>query len=301
MRRYRGFICDSARWEHLVLRPDDIIITTPAKCGTTWLQTIVGMLVLGRVDLGAPLGELSPWLDMQTRPIDEVVALLDAQQHRRWIKTHTPLDGLPVSDAVTYLCCVRHPLDVALSDFDHRQNMDTEHAAALRLAAAGDADLAELPPIERPTEPAAYLRWWIDDETPPTGSTVNLAEVAAQAAGYWAARHRPNVHLFHYADLVADRPGQARRIADALAFDPPPELLEAVVAASGIDAMRSRASDLAPDAHLGLWRDDRAFFRQGGRRAWAELLTDDGLAHHQERLLALVGPEVAAWLHHDPI
>jgi aryl sulfotransferase len=95
LRRYQGFFADSSRWERFAFRPDDVVISTPAKCGTTWMQTIVGMLLLDRSDLGAPIGTMSPWLDMLTRTEDEVFALLDAQTHRRFVKTHTALDGVP--------------------------------------------------------------------------------------------------------------------------------------------------------------------------------------------------------------
>ena len=113
VRRYRGVMSDSARWERFTFRPGDVVISTPSKCGTTWMQTIVGMLLLDRVDLGAPISTLSPWLDMLIRTDDEVFGLLDRQTHRRFIKTHTPLDGLPQHDEVTYIALIRHPLDVA--------------------------------------------------------------------------------------------------------------------------------------------------------------------------------------------
>ena len=123
-------MADSARWERFQPRADDIVISTPSKCGTTWMQNIVGMLVLDRPVLGVPISTVSPWLDMLIRTDDEVFAMLDAQQHRRWIKTHTPLDGLPLHPSVTYIAVVRHPLDVALSDRDHRANTDDNRAAS---------------------------------------------------------------------------------------------------------------------------------------------------------------------------
>ena len=122
-------MADSARWERFQFRDDDIVISTPSKCGTTWMQHIVGSLVLDRPVLGAPISMLSPWLDMLIRTDDEVFGLLDAQQHRRWIKTHTPLDGLPMHATVTYIALIRHPLDVALSDRDHRANMNMQRAS----------------------------------------------------------------------------------------------------------------------------------------------------------------------------
>ena len=64
---------------------------------------IVGMLLLDRTDLGAPISSISPWLDMLIRTDDEVFGLLEGQRHRRFIKTHTPLDGLPRLPSVTYI------------------------------------------------------------------------------------------------------------------------------------------------------------------------------------------------------
>src|SRR3954468_1989728 len=91
---YKTFVRDSSRWDAMTLRDGDIIISTPAKCGTTWLQMICALLVFQTTDLPADLSTLSPWLDMRTAPVDEVVRVLAAQRHRRFIKSHTPFDGL---------------------------------------------------------------------------------------------------------------------------------------------------------------------------------------------------------------
>src|SRR5674536_154767 len=39
VRRYRTVVSDNARWAGFRYRADDIVISTPAKCGTTWMQT----------------------------------------------------------------------------------------------------------------------------------------------------------------------------------------------------------------------------------------------------------------------
>ena len=93
---YRSIGHDSTRWEGFSFREGDIVVTTPPKCGTTWTQMICGLLIFQKPELPAPLAELSPWLDMLTRPREEVFAQLQAQTHRRFIKSHTPLDGLPL-------------------------------------------------------------------------------------------------------------------------------------------------------------------------------------------------------------
>lgn len=71
---------------------------------------ICGPLIFQSARLPAPLGRLSPWLDHRTASPEQVHALLAAQRHRRFIKTHTPLDGLPLDPRVTFLVTARNPL-----------------------------------------------------------------------------------------------------------------------------------------------------------------------------------------------
>jgi len=293
LRRYQGFMADSARWERFTFRPDDVVISTPSKCGTTWMQTIVGMLLLDRIDLGAPISTISPWLDMLIRSDDEVFGILERQSHRRFMKTHTPLDGVPRHESVTYIAVVRHPLDVALSDRDHSENMREDHLVDLRVAASGPAGPG-LPDRESPPDdPGEFLRWFIDNEETPTGSGPNgLHDYCQQIRTYWDARQAPNVHLFHYADMSADLDGEMRRVAAALGVPIDQELWPGFVEAAGFTSMRSRAADTAPDAHMGLWVSPERFFRAGGTRDWASLLSLQDIAHFEERLRELAGDAV---------
>ena len=84
------------RWEGFVHRPGDIVVSTRSRSGTTWMQAICALLVFQTPDLPAPLSEISPWVDWEVEPIEVVRARLEAQDHRRILKTHTPLDGLPL-------------------------------------------------------------------------------------------------------------------------------------------------------------------------------------------------------------
>lgn len=111
--RYRSAEEDSARWLRFPVRDGDIDISTRSRSGTTWMQMLCAVLVLRTPDLPAPLATLSPWLDWLAEPEDEVLGRLAAQRHRRFVKTHTPLDGQPLHPAVTYVVVARHPLDAA--------------------------------------------------------------------------------------------------------------------------------------------------------------------------------------------
>jgi aryl sulfotransferase len=113
--RYRSPDEDSRRWLDFDFRPGDIVISTRSKCGTTWVQMICALLVFQSPDLPTPLSELSPWLDFLADPADEIYARLAAQTHRRFIMTHTPLDGVVIDGRATYVVVARHPLDAAIS------------------------------------------------------------------------------------------------------------------------------------------------------------------------------------------
>ena len=114
---------DSRRWRHIELRPDDIIISTPPKSGTTWTQGMLLSMLWPDGNPPATLSELSPWVDSRRRPIDEVRAELEAQTHRRFIKTHSPGDTTPFSSSVSYLTVHRHPADALASWGNHRVKM----------------------------------------------------------------------------------------------------------------------------------------------------------------------------------
>jgi aryl sulfotransferase len=58
--RYKNMFCDSARWEGFVFRPDDIVISTPPKCGTTWTQMICALLVYQTTSFEQSLDLISP-------------------------------------------------------------------------------------------------------------------------------------------------------------------------------------------------------------------------------------------------
>ena len=72
-----------------------------------------------------------------------VRADLDAQTHRRFIKTHTPFDGLPHDPDVTYICVGRDPRDVFRSWDHHLANMDMPAVLSAREQAVGLDDIME--------------------------------------------------------------------------------------------------------------------------------------------------------------
>jgi hypothetical protein len=293
--RYRSIVADSGRWDGFPFRPGDVVISTPAKCGTTWTQMLCALLIFDGPAFPAALGEVSPWLDMYNRPLAEVTAMLVAQTHRRFIKTHTPLDGLPLHDDVTYLVVGRDPRDVAISMAHHAANLDWEHFLTLRAAVISDEDLAELPEGPVPSEdPVERFRTFVTDETP-GGNT--LASVLHHLDTGWQHRRDPNVALFHYADLQADLAGELLRLAGVLGIPCSPQRAGELAPEANLSRMRERGAEVAPVASQGIWKDARAFFRSGGSGEWRERVSAADLAAYEVRVAELVGPDLAAWAH----
>jgi hypothetical protein len=97
--------------------------------------------------------------------------------------------------------------------------------------------------------------------------------------------------------LLADLPGQFRRLAQVLSIDVSDERVDQLAAAATFRSMRDRADELAPGVDNELWRDNRAFFRSGTSGQWRDLLDVGDLDHYRRRVAELASPDMAEWLH----
>jgi hypothetical protein len=294
-------VFDSQRWDGFQFRDDDIVISTPPKCGTTWMQMLCALLVFQTPDLPGRLTELSPWVDIQTEPLAQVLSTLQGQQHRRFIKSHTPLDGLPYDERVTYLCVGRDPRDVAVSWDNHFENMNLEVLLAARGAAVGFDDLAEVMPDGPPPlidDPHDRFWRWISDDGPVEMILPCLKSTLQHLSTFWEAREEPNVALFHYADMQRDLEGELRRLASVLGIELDEGKVPELLAAARFEQMRERASDLAPQVKVdGFWRDDGRFFHVGSSGQWQAFMGPADIERYEARVRELASPDVAAWAH----
>jgi hypothetical protein len=298
VRRYRSWLADSSRWDGFPFRAGDIVISTPSKCGTTWMQMICALLIFGDPRLPGPLTELSPWLDIQTDTIANVLATLAAQRHRRFIKTHTPLDGLPFDERVSYVCVGRDPRDAAISLDHHRSNMNYEALLKARDDAIRGGDLpSQLPEgvPSRPADPVERFWRWVEGDTPPDD---DLELLLHHLETFWDRRQAANVVLVHYADLRADLEGEMRRLAGRLGIVIDEDAWPGLVAEARFDRMRDRASEVAPQVTIdGMWRDTSRFFHRGASGQWRTLLGSQDMGRYEARVRQLIAPDLAAWVH----
>jgi hypothetical protein len=265
----------TARWADFPFRQGDIVISTLPKSGTTWMQMICAALIFQSPDLPEPMRDLSPWMDATAVRRDALYAKLAAQKHRRFIKTHMPLNELPMDLRATHIVVARHPLDVAVSMYyqDHR-----------------DAGRFEVDP------PHEWLLQWIDVD--PARAHRNSLPGALRSLSYvWARRSEPHVVLVHYDDLLADLEGEMRRLAARLGITVPETIWPRLVKAATFEQMRAAADRLTSgvvDAE-----NPAAFFRRGKSGSGRELLTRAELANYHAHAAEFAPPDLLAWLHRD--
>jgi aryl sulfotransferase len=253
------------RWAHFPFRQGDIVICAPPKSGTTWVQMICALLIFQTSDLPAPLPELSPWLDKPEDARSRLFPQLAAQEHRRFIKAHLPLDKIAIDSRATYIVVARHPLDVLLS---------LHHINGLR----------------RPQPPLRELLPKVINGKSPQKGLPGLMHYWSVA---WARRDEPNVVLLRYEDLVADLAGQMRSLAARLDITVPETTWPGLVKAATFEQMRAAADQIQPMPNL---KDPAEFFWKGKPGSARALLTDDDLARYDERAAQLAPADLLAWL-----
>jgi aryl sulfotransferase len=292
-RTYRNSVMNSERWDRFEPRDGDIIITTSYKAGTTWMQGICAALVFQQPQPPVPQDELSPWVDANFAPIDDVIAQLDGLSHRRYIKTHCPLDGARYYDNVKYIFVGRDGRDVFASMWNHWNNMTHESIDGLNDAPDRQGPELPYPPAEAgPAFDTWLSRGSFDWERDgfPFWSHLHHAQT------WWDFRHLPNILFVHFSDLKRDLDGEMRRISAYLDIPVDEAVWPALLRGVSFDAMKANAGKMAPGATQGMWKDAGNFFHKGENERWRGLLTEAQSRRYEEVARQRLSPDLDAWL-----
>ncbi|MCW3780264.1 sulfotransferase domain-containing protein [Defluviimonas salinarum] len=281
-REYRGSTTDPLRWTTWSPRKGDILVCTPPKCGTTWTQTMLAMLVNGSADLPDKVPVLSPWVDADLGvSADEVATTLAAQKQRRVVKTHTPADGFPIWEGVKVIAVYRHPLDIFFSLRKHEANkrvVTPDHPMSL--------------PV-----PDSIRRFINDPVDPDDFDKDTLASLTLHYSETVLSGRYPNLDVFHYSDMLRDGHRTVQHLAKAAGIEASAELIDQVAAATVFGAMKARAVDYAPVGGTGYWKSDAGFFDSGSSGKWEGQLSPAEIDLFNTRLAELVPDEKArTWL-----
>lgn len=276
---------DSTIWNDLVFRDDDVILATYAKSGTTWMQQIVGQLIFaGAEDMN--LAAMSPWMDLRVPPKHIKLAEVEAQPHRRFLKTHLPVEALVFSDKAKYLYVARDGRDMVWSLYNHHRNANAKWYGALN----------ETPGLvgpkigPAPDDIREYFQTWLARDGFPFWSFWE------NIRSWWAIRELPNVKLVHFNDLKADLAAEIDGIAQFLDIRHDADTLRRITEHCGFDYMKERADSIAPLGGV-LWEGGgKTFINKGTNGRWRDALSVADSAAYEARALAELGPDCAAWL-----
>ncbi|MEM8792451.1 MAG: sulfotransferase domain-containing protein [Pseudomonadota bacterium] len=274
LRHYRHRVWDTARWEGFAHRAGDILICTPYKAGTTWTQMICALLIFQTPDLAKPLSEISPWMELRAVEAERIHAVYAAQDHRRFIKTHTALDGLPWRAEAQYIVVHRDPRDVFMSMQNHLAISNPDADTIFHREAKETGARPELP-----EDVNERFRYWLTN-----GSFAWESDGAPYWSlfrhgwSFWQHRAEANIHLVHYADLQRDLEGQMRRLAEVLGIEVAEARWPVLVEAAGFQSMKANADRTAPDTNFNMWTDNAKFFNKGRSGQWEGVLDGESLA-----------------------
>lgn len=262
---YQNHILDSTRWNHYTPRADDVIVATSYKSGTTWMQNIVLQLIF----LGGPVptdSEASPYVDGRWRPIDAVIVQLEAQPHRRCVKTHLALDGLLFYPQVKYIVVGRSPRDVFMSLWNHYSNHTEAYFTRLNNLPGRVGD--PLPPC--PGDIHQFWRDWIsrgwfewESEGYPYWGNMHHTQT------WWDYRGLDNILFVHFNDLLADLEGEIGRVAAFLEIEVSAKSLAAVAQAVSFSTIKQNAVKTGMDS-------GSVFLGKGPRRSFSRARTGAG-------------------------
>jgi len=276
---------DSTIWDDFEFRDDDIVIATWGKAGTTWVQQIVSQLLFDGVE-DLEVAEMSPWMDLRVPPKEVKLPAVEAQTHRRFLKTHLPVDALVFSEKAKYIYIGRDGRDVVWSMYNHHATANDGWYDALNNTPGRVG-----PPIEKPVDSVVqYFHEWVErDGYPWWPFWENIRS-------WWAIRDLPNVHLLHYANLKQDMPGEIRKIAEFLEIPVKEDSWETILHHCSFDYMKAHATKSVP---LGgaFWEGGaQTFIHKGANGRWRDVLSAEEIRKYEDRASRELEPACARWL-----
>jgi aryl sulfotransferase len=261
------FVIDSRPWNGFEFRDDDIVIATWAKSGTTWMQQIVGQLIFGgEADFYGV--DRSPWPDFRLVP--DMLERAVAQTHRRYLKTHLPIESLVYSPKAKYIYVGRDGRDCYWSWHNHHMSFTQETLDQINSFYPNE------PPIGYPNPDIrlAFLEWLERDAYP------NWP--------FWS-------HIQGWFDLKADLRGEIEKIAEFLEIKVDPKNWPAILEHCSFEYMKALAmkNERAKRVFKG---GGASFINKGTNGRWRDVLSAEDNARYAAEVAKNLSPEAAIWL-----
>lgn len=252
------------RVRRLEVRPDDVWIITYPKCGTTWTQEMVWLL-MHDLDFDTAkkvrLIERSPFMEFacfvskneKVTSIADTLTQTEKLQSPRCIKTHLPLQLLPeqlwtVKPKIIYV--TREVKDVAASYYHHHRLM------------------------------FGYTGSWEEFVNAFIGGYVSFGSYWDHVLEFWKIRNEENVCLNSYEEMRKDLPAVVKRVAKFLNRSINSEQLKQLCNHLSFDSMKNNPavtleSETALFDNSHLEENVQPFIRKGQVGGWKSEFTPE--------------------------
>lgn len=200
--------------QKIVWRDGDVVISVPAKSGTTWTMNIVYQLFEGGTADFRDIYEEVPWIEFVARPDQphqEVLDRLDAmpRDRRRAFKTHSAPPVLPYKPGdstpdVKYVVVFRNPEEALVSFWPFLAKHSDEWYELWAMPHGA---------MTRPDFTTFYNEIIV-------GRGMHANGFFGFLNAWWPLRHEANVLFLHYSAMKQDHEGSIRKIAEFLNIQP---------------------------------------------------------------------------------
>lgn len=282
---YKNHHIDSAVWAHYFPRKDDIIISSGFKSGTTWMQTIIAHLIFeNEAGIPWPIQTASPWVESTWRPL-KTLEHINRQKHRRFLKTHLPLDGIPYYPFVKYIVLARDIRDIGISLWNHYSNY-TEFIYRR---------FNTLP--RSPENIHCFLETWLSrgwfswehEGFPFWGVMHHLMT-------WWEHRDMPNMFFIRFEDLLEDPAGRICEVADFLGVSLTKKRLKFIVSQTRFETMRENSEKIWQNPHK-IWKNGGdTFFFKGKFGNWKSVFSPVELEQYKKTSIRVLQPDCKLWI-----
>ena len=284
-REFNNHHFDSTIWNDFEFRDNDIFIATYAKSGTTWLQQIISQLIFNGEE-GLEGAEMSPWVDLRVPPKEVKLPAIEQQTHRRFLKTHLPVDALVFSPKSKYIYIGRDGRDVVWSMYNHHVN-----ANDLWYQALNDTPGRVGPPIEKPPESIVeYYHDWLNKDGHP------FWPFWENVQSWWEIRNLPNVYMLHFANLKSDMPGEIKKIAEFLEIEIDPDKWDDILKHCSFEYMKEHATQSVPLGGAFWDGGSKTFINKGVNGRWKDVLSQEDSSKYEEMAVEKFGEDCARWI-----
>jgi len=258
-------------------RSTDVLITTPPKAGTTWMQQILHQLRTGGDESFTSIDEVVPWLERSRsgKSWQEVINYYETLPDPRLFKTHCTAEQTPGIDTAYIILTSRDPRDCCISFYHHLLNMTDE----ARIHAK----------IVRPDSFDEYIERWLD-------SAVWYRNVKS----WWPYYIHKKVLWLRYQDMKSDLDASIDRIVDFLGWDVSPEQKETVIEYSSFEWMKRHDEKFSSQGDSGKPQfKPGQFIRQGMVGKHQEIMTKEQEQRILDKAHEMLEPECLKFLELD--